>query len=92
MYATGRQTLKEVRDGSGDSLVGTGQVEGPSRRSGMGWGTLVEVWDGSQTLREVRDGSVDRRGGPGQVGGPSGRSGTGRGTIGEARNSSGTLG
>ena len=86
-------TLREVRDGSGDSRVGPGRVVGPSRRSRTGRRTLVEVRDRSRdpggsgmifwTLREVRDGSGDSRVDPGRVVGPSRRSRTGRGTLGE---------
>ena len=36
MSVMGRGTLGEVLKGFG----------GPSERSGMGWGTLEEVWDG----------------------------------------------
>ena len=36
----GSGTNGEVRDGSLDSRGGPGPVEGPSGRSGTGWGTL----------------------------------------------------
>ena len=49
--------------------------------SGMGRGTLGEVWDASMDSQE----------GPGRFVGPSGRSGTGRGTLGEVRDGSRTL-
>ena len=44
---TGWGTLPELRDGSGDPQRGPGWVEGPCRRSEMGWGTLWEAWDRS---------------------------------------------
>ena len=37
----------EVRDRSGDPQRGTKRVAGLSGRSGMGQGTLGEVWEGS---------------------------------------------
>ena len=43
MYGTGRRTLAEVRNGSGDSRLGTGWVGRPSRMSEKGWGTLGYV-------------------------------------------------
>ena len=43
---TGRGTLGEVRDGSGDSWGIPGLVKEPSGRSGMGRLTLGEVQDG----------------------------------------------
>ena len=51
---TGRGTLREIRNGSGDSLVGLVRVGGPSGRFEMGRGTLGEVLDRSG----------DPRGGP----------------------------
>ena len=60
---------------------GPGRVGVPSLRSGMGWWTLSEVWDGLGTLRVVWDGSGYLPGGPGWVGGPSWRSRTGQGTV-----------
>ena len=42
-----RGTLPEVRDGSGDSLLGSEQVERTYRKSGTGRRTLPEVRDGS---------------------------------------------
>ena len=76
---------------SGDPHAGPGRVERYSQRSGMGHGTLREVWDGTWTLPDIRDGSRDPpegpghvgrpRGGPGQVGGPSCRFGTGQGNL-----------
>ena len=53
--------------------------------SGMSWGTLGEVRNGSGIHGEVLDGSGDHWGGPGWVGGKSGRSGTGLGTLEEVR-------
>ena len=54
-------------------------VRKPFRRSGMGRGTLPEVWKGSG----------DPAGGPGTVGGPSQKSRTGRGTLPKVRDGSG---
>ena len=74
-----RETLSEVRDGSGDPPGCPGWVRGPSERSGTGWGTLQEV--------------QNRLGGPpeglGLVGRPSRTSGTGWGTHLEVRDGSG---
>ena len=53
---TGRGTLGEVWDGSGDSRGGLGRVLGPLGWSGTGRGTLREVQTGRGTLGEVRDG------------------------------------
>ena len=52
---TGRGTLSEVRDGSGDHWGGSGWVGGPSLRFGTGLGTLGESRTGRETLPEVRD-------------------------------------
>ena len=41
----GQGKLPVVRNGSGDPSEGLGRVRGPSRRSRMGWGTLLKVWD-----------------------------------------------
>ena len=57
---TGRGTIGEVWDGSGDPQGGPGRVEGPSGRFGTGWGTLEEVRTGRGTLEVVRDGLGDR--------------------------------
>ena len=75
---TGRGTLGEVRNRSGDLRVGEGQVRGPTRRSGTDRGTYGEV----------QDGSVDYPRGLGWDGEPSGRSGTCRLTLGEVRDGS----
>ena len=40
---TGRKTLVEVRDGSGDSWGGLGWVWGPTERSGTSLRTLGEA-------------------------------------------------
>ena len=84
---SGRVTFPEVRDGR------------PSRRSGTGWGTIVEVQDGSRDPargqgrveghEEVRDGSGDTPGGLRRVIRPTGRFGMGRDTHGEVRDGSG---
>ena len=79
---TGRRTLLDVRDGSGDPLGGAGWMGGNSGRSMPGQGTLVEV----------RDESEDPRGGPERVGGTTGMSGTDQQTLREVRDGSGTLG
>ena len=72
----GRGTIGEVLNGLvDDSWVGSGRVEGPPGRSGMG----------RRLLGKSETGCKDPRGGPGRVGGPSGRFGMGRGTIGEVR-------
>ena len=61
----GRGNLPEVRDGSGDTRGGPGQVGGTSLTSGTGRGNLPEVLDrghsgrsgmGRGTLGEFRDG------------------------------------
>ena len=97
-----RGTLGVVRNGSGDPWRGAGRVGEPSRRTGMGRGTLWEVRKtlgevrghsqrsetGLMTLPEVRDGSGDPQNGSGRVGRPSERSGTGRETLGEVRDRS----
>ena len=41
-----RDTVTEVRDGSGHPEGGPGRVGTPSGRSGMGWDSLRKVWDG----------------------------------------------
>ena len=69
-FGTGRVTLGEVRDGSGDLRGVPGRVKGT-----IG---VVRARSG-----ELRDGSGDSRKSSGQVGGPSRRFGTGRGTLGE---------
>ena len=79
----GRGTHGDVSDRSGDPLGCPGQVGGPSRRFGTGWGTLLEVWDGSEDPLKVRDGSEDPFEGPGWVVGPSQSSGMGREILGE---------
>ena len=65
----GREVLLGVRYWSWDPPWGLGRVGRSSRRSGMGWLVLPEVWDGPGTLPEVwyrlgalpevRDGSWD---------------------------------
>ena len=74
-----------VVHGLGDTQRGPGLVEGPSLRSGTGWGALVEcrdgsgtvpgVWDGSGELPEVWDGSGDPRVVVNRSGDPPGGSG-----------------
>ena len=70
-FGTGREVLRKVRNGlkappgARDWLGGhpkcLGRVRRSYKRSGTGWGTLWEVWDGLG----------DPLGGPGRVGGPS---------------------
>ena len=48
MSATGRGTLQEVWNGSGNMPGGLRRVGGLSRRFGTGRGTLREVWDRSE--------------------------------------------
>ena len=60
----------------------SGWVGGPSVKSGKGWETVGEVWDGSEDHRGCPGLVKVPRGGPGRVRGPSRRSGTGRGTLG----------
>ena len=57
--------------GRGTLLDFPEQVEGPSRRSRTGRGTLEEVQDGSGSLGEIRNESGDPPRSPGRVGGPS---------------------
>ena len=67
MFVTGRRTIGEVRDGSGDPKEGPGWVGGPLGRSGTGRGFLRwfgtgrgpsrSSGTGRETLREVRAGS-----------------------------------
>ena len=78
---TGRETLREVWDGSGGPLEGLEWVGGPFRRSGTGWGTIPKVWDGSG----------DPQRGQGRVVRPTWRSGTGREILPEVRDGSGNL-
>ena len=67
-------TPKVVRDGLGESRGGLervgdlrgglGRVEGPSGKSGMGWGDpRVGSETGWRTLEKVRDGLEESRGG-----------------------------
>ena len=74
----GRDTLQEVRDGSGHPTGGPVRVGTPSGRFGIGRDTLWEVWD---ILREVQYGSGHPPGGEGRVRTPSGRSGTVQDTL-----------
>ena len=67
---TCRETLVEVRDGSGDLRGSLERVGVASRKSGIDRGTHGEVRDRSGTLEEDRDGSGDQRRGPGRVGEP----------------------
>ena len=56
-YGTGRGTLKEVRDGSGDPRGCPERFGGHSGRSGTGRGPSELPGTGRGTLGEVRDGS-----------------------------------
>ena len=47
---TGRGTLGEVQDVSGDTRRSPGWVGGTTGRSGTGLGTFEEVWNGSGDL------------------------------------------
>ena len=44
---SGRWTIPEVREGLVYTRGGSGRVGRPSGKSGMGWGTFVEVRDRS---------------------------------------------
>ena len=84
---TGRGTLVEIRDGSGEPQGDPEWAGGLLGYSGTGRGTLGEVQDGSGTSGEDWDGSVDSRGGPKRVkdvrdGEPSGISLMGRWNLG----------
>ena len=87
-------TLGQVRDGWGNSRLGSGRVERQFWRSGTGRGRGVhpEVRDGSGTIGQVRDGLGDPLGGPGRVKGLSARSGTSRGTHQVVQNELGNIG
>ena len=74
---TDRGTVKEVRNGLGDSWGGPERIGRPSDRSGTSRGTRGRFATGRETLGEDRDGSRDSRGGSGWVGGPLRRFGTG---------------
>ena len=63
-------------------------VRGLYRRSGLGWGTLREIQNGSKDPFGDSERVGNPQGGPGRVKGPSGRTGTGRGTFPEVRDSS----
>ena len=56
-YGTGRGTLKEVCDGSGDTRGCPERFGGHSGRSGTGRGPSELPGTGRGTLGEVRDGS-----------------------------------
>ena len=77
-FETGEDALRKVLDRLGDPPKDLGRVDGPSRRSGAGWGTLPEV----------RDGSGDPPKGPGWVWGPSRWFETGREVLRKVRNGS----
>ena len=77
-FGTGRGTIPEVLDGSGDPLGGMGRVWGLTHRLWTGRGLSWRSRTGRRTPREVRDGSVDPWGDLGGVEGPLGWSGTGR--------------
>ena len=74
---TGRGTLGEVWDGSGDPLGGLGRVGGPLERSETGRGTHPEVRDGLGDPRSGARRSEDTQAGPERFGGPTSSSGTG---------------
>ena len=72
-FKTGRRTLGEVWDGSGDLHRVQNEFTGPSRRFRMGRGTLREVWARLGDPREVRNVSGDQPVGPEQDWGLSGQ-------------------
>ena len=74
-----RDTLPEVREGSGHPAGGPEGYGTQSRRSGRGW----------DTLPEVQEGLGHPPGGSGRVGTLSRRSGRGRDTLPEVREASG---
>ena len=65
---TGRGTIPEISDESGDPRGGPGRVGGPSRKSETDRGTLPEVREGLGTLGEVRYISGDPHRGLGRFG------------------------
>ena len=93
--------MEKVRDRSGDPQIVLGQ-DGlkersrkggrPTGRSGMGWGTLGEVWNGSGDSRDGPEWISGPSGRSEPVGGPLGRFGTGRGTLWEVWDGSRTTG
>ena len=61
MFGTGQEVLWKVRKEWGSPSIGLGWVEGNSRRSERGQGTIGEVRNESGTLSKVRDGLGDTR-------------------------------
>ena len=66
-FGTGRVTLGEVRDGSGDPRGGLGRFWSTLGRFGTGRGTLGVIQDGSLDSQIFPNMSGDPRGGSGRV-------------------------